>query len=144
MAYYDALIAKWATLTPGTTAAKLAQLNAITVSGSVPTSMVATGDQIANCIDWAEFNALTPARQTNILQLCAIPGKLLGGSANLSHLLPGMIVAYFPGGGPTIVALTALAQALAQPWWQASVANGGGGLQGPVTATDLIPAGGLS
>jgi hypothetical protein len=36
MAYYDALIAKWATLTPATTAAKLAQLNASTTVVSVP------------------------------------------------------------------------------------------------------------
>jgi len=118
MAYYDALITKWGTLTPGTTAAKLAQLNAITVTGSVPTSFYTTGAAILNCIDWTEFNALTAARQTNVLQMCAIPGQLLGGSSQTSHLVAGMIIAYFPGGGPTITALTALAQAAVQPWWQ--------------------------
>lgn len=141
MAYYDALITKWGTLS-GTTQSKLDQINVLTVSGSIPATIYATGDQIANCIDWTEFNALTAARQTNILQLCAIHGQLLGGSANLSHLLPGMIVAYFPGGGPTIIALTALAKAL--PWWQATVAQGGGGLSGPVGTADLALAGGLT
>jgi hypothetical protein len=33
MAYYDAFVTKWATLAPGTTAAKLAALNALTVAG---------------------------------------------------------------------------------------------------------------
>jgi hypothetical protein len=33
MAYYDALVAKWATLAPGTTAQKLAAVNALTVAG---------------------------------------------------------------------------------------------------------------
>jgi hypothetical protein len=142
MAYYTELIAKWATLTPGTTAAKLTQINAITVAGSIPTTIYSTGADIINCIDWTEFNALTDARQKNLLALCAIPGGLLGGSGQLSHMVPGMIVAYFPGGGATITALTAMAKAL--PWWQATVAQGGGGLIAPVALSDLDQAGGLS
>ena len=142
MAYYDALIAKWPTLTPGTTAAKLVQINALTVSGSIPTTIYSTGADILNCIDWTEFNALTDAKQKNILALCAIPGALLGGSGQLSHLVPGMIVAYFPPAGATITALSAMAKAL--PWWQATVAQGGGGLQAPVAPSDLVQAGGLT
>ncbi len=42
---------------------------------------------------------------------------------------------------PTITALTALAQATVQPWWQVSVANGGGGLTSPVTTNDTTEAG---
>jgi len=34
MAYHDAMIAKWATLSAGTTAQKLAQLNAATATGA--------------------------------------------------------------------------------------------------------------
>lgn len=142
MAYYDALIAKWATLTPGTTEAKLAEINAMTVVGSIPTTIYVSGAEVFNCIDWAEFNALTDARQKNMLAMCAVPGALLGGSAQTSKILAGMIIAYFSGVGPTIAALTALSRAL--PWWQATVAQSGGGLQAPVAPSDLEQAGGLS
>jgi hypothetical protein len=137
MAYYDALIAKWATLTPGTTAQKLAQINAITVTGQIPTSLYVTGDQILNCINFTEFNSLTPSLQTNILLLCATPGQLLGGSANTAHLVAGMILAAFPVAGPTVAALTALAKATVTPWWQAN------GYTSPITDADLSGAGGL-
>jgi hypothetical protein len=84
VAYYDALIAKWATLTGAT------------------------------------------------------PGQMVGGSA--SPLIGPMFVSYYAGklSGPTI---TALAQGAVVPWWQGSVANGGGGLNGPVGPNDLIAAG---
>ncbi len=121
MAYYDALIAEWPSLTPGTTAAKLAQLNALTVSGSIPTSFFVTGDQLLNCINWTEFAALTAAQQTSLLALCQTPGQILGGSGNTSHMAPGMFLAFFTNlSGPTITALTALAKATVQPWWQAN------------------------
>jgi hypothetical protein len=42
---------------------------------------------------------------------------------------------------PTVTALTALAQATVQPWWQASVANGGSGLTSPVSPGDTTAAG---
>lgn len=140
MAYYDQLITKWGTL-GGTTASKLSQINALTVTGSVPTSFYVTGAQILNCINWTEFNALTQARQTNLLQLCAIPGPLLGGSANTAFVVDGMILAYFNVAGATVAALTALAQATVQPWWQATVAQGGGGLSSAVSQSDLTAAG---
>jgi hypothetical protein len=138
MAYYDALIAKWATLTPGTTAAKLAQLNAMTVSGSVPTSFYVTGNQLLNCINYAEFKVLTAQQQSNILAVCRVPGQLLGGSANTAFIVDGMILDYFPVAGPTIAALTALAQATVQPWWLAN------GYTSPFTQPDLTAAGNLT
>lgn len=140
MAYYTALIAKWGTLSPGTTQQKLDQINAITVTGSVPTSFFTTGDQIANCIIWSEFNALTAAQKSDILQMCNL-GSLLGGSTNTTHLAPGMIVAYFGAGSGTVVALSAMASAVVQPWWQATVAQGGGGLSSPVGLGDCQAAG---
>ncbi len=143
MAYYDALIAKWATLTPGTTQQKLDQINALTVTGSVPTSFFTTGAAVLNCINYAEFKALTVQQQTNLLSMLAIPGPLLGGSANTAFMVDGMIIDYFPLAGPTIAALTALAKGTVTPWWQASVANGGGGLSSPVSTNDLLAAGGL-
>ena len=140
---YDALIAKWSTLS-GTTQSKLDQINALTVTGSIPTTLYVTGDQVFNCINWAEFAALTAQQQSNILAICQTPGQLLGGSANTTHMLDGMLLAYFPLAGPTIANLTAFAQAVTQPWWQATVAQGGGGLGGPVTNQTLVEAGHLS
>jgi hypothetical protein len=145
MAYYTALISKWATAPAGTTQSKLDWINAQIVTGSVPTTFYTTGDQILNCLDKTEFLALTAAQQSNLLLMCSVPGQLLGGSANTSHLVAGMIVAYFTNlQGPTIAALTALAKATVLPWWQAAVANGGGGLSSPVNANDLVKAGNLT
>jgi hypothetical protein len=42
---------------------------------------------------------------------------------------------------PTIAALTALAQAAVQPWWQVSAASGGGGLTAPIGTQDTTAAG---
>ncbi len=95
MAYYDAFITFWGTKT-GTTQQKLDAVNTSTVTGTVPTTLFTTGDKIANCVNFNEFNALTAAFQTNVLRLCGIPGQLLGGSANTAFLTDGMIVAYFP------------------------------------------------
>lgn len=145
MAYYDALVTKWATLSSGlTTAQKLTAINSATVTGSVPTSFYTSGDQLLNCISWPEFTVLGSSQQSNLLSLCHTPGQILGGSGNLSHMAPGMIVAYFPSSGATIASLVALAQAVVTPWWQASVANGGGGLASPVNNNDLLQAGGLT
>lgn len=144
MAYYDALVSKWATLTPGTTAQKLAQINTLTLTGSVPTSFYVTGSQILNCINWTEFAALTDAQQKNLLLLCAVPGSLLGGSGNTTFIVDGMILAYFNVAGATVAALTALAKGTVTPWWQATVVQGGGGLSSPVGLSDLVAAGGLT
>lgn len=132
MAYYDGLIAAWngatqppsgvtgTALTGLTTANKLIAVNGWTVTGSVPTTMTATGTQVLNCVVWSEFNALTAAQQSNFLMLCANSGQLLGGSANVTKILPGMIVAYFGGGSGTVANLSALAKSVTQPWWQAN------------------------
>lgn len=143
MAYYDALVAKWGTLAPDTTANKLAALNAITITGVVPTTFFTTGDAILNCLDWTEFASLTAAQQTTLLQALSTPGQIKGGAGTF---IGSMFVAFYAGklGGPTITALTALAKGIVTPWWQATVAQGGGGLNGPVTANDLTAAGGLS
>jgi hypothetical protein len=155
LAYYTALIAAWNNVTqppPGvtgtgllggdTTAQKITKVNAWTVTGSVPTVVTTTGAALLNCINWAEFNALTAAQQSNLLELCSNPGPLLGGSANVSLITDGMFLAYFTNhAGPTIANLTALAQGLTQMWWQAPVANNGGGLTAPVSLADTTAAG---
>lgn len=141
MAYYDALITKWSTLTPGTAAQKLAQLNAMTVTGSIPTTISIPGVQVFNCIDYTEFKALTDAKKSQMLAALAVPGGLLGGSANTSHLLVGMLLDFFTPGGATITALTALSKGLTQTWTSANgypdAQNGGGG----ITQVDLTNAG---
>ena len=145
MTDYSALVSKWSQLSPGSTQQKLDAINALTVTtGQIPTSLTITGIQLANCIAYSEFKVLTSAQQQNLLALCAISGPLLGGSANLTHLLVGMLLDYFPPAGLTIAALTAFASAAAIPWWQATVVQGGGGLTGPVGMNDLIAAGGLT
>jgi len=83
-------------LTGQTTAQKLININGWVNTGSIPTALYSTGDQIANCINWGELNALTAAQRSDVLGLCGIPGQLLGGSANTSLLTAGMIIAYFP------------------------------------------------
>lgn len=134
MAYYDALVTKWNTLS-GTTAQKLVLVNAATVTGSVPTSFYITGSQLLNCINWTEFAALTAAQQSNLLALCNSPGQILGGSANTSHMAAGMIIAYFSLQGATVAALTALAQAIITPWPTAN------GYSYPMTLDDVTAAG---
>lgn len=103
-----------------TTAQKLAKVNAWTVTGSAPATFYITGIQIANCINWAELAALTDAQRKDVLALCNQPGGMIGGSAQTAQLAAGMILAYFNHAGPTVAALTALAQGTVQPWWQYS------------------------
>jgi hypothetical protein len=118
------------------TAAKVAAVNGWTFTGAVPTTIYVTGAQVANCINWTEFAALTAAQQSDLLALLNSPGPLLSGSAQLAQLLPGMLLAYFTNhSGPTITALTALAAAAVQPW---TLANGYGA---GITITDAQLAG---
>lgn len=154
MAYYDVLIAAWnSSIQPpagvsGTglssaqsTIQKLANVNAWTVTGLIPTSFVTTGSALANCVNFAEFNTLTAPQQSNIMALCQISGGLLGGSTNVGLLTAGMFVTYFSTpSSPTIAKLTALAKATTQSWAQANgypFGNGGGLLYG----SDLSNAG---
>lgn len=226
MTDYTALIAAWNNVTqppPGvtgspllsgdSTAAKIAKVDAWTVSGSVPSTIYVTGNQLANCVNYTEFKGLTAQQQSNLLGLFGISGLLLGGSANTSFLTDGMIIDYFktsatiasgtynnstglvtltmsasitfgPGGNvtiagltgtgafaslngifppvsasgttvtyiappglgastitggalvpPTVTALTALAEATVQPWWQAN------GYTSPIGIGDTEAAG---
>jgi hypothetical protein len=111
------------------------------VTGAVPTTFFPTGSQILNCINYPEFKILTAAQQSNLLQMLICPGPLLGGSSNTAFIVDGMMLDYFPVGGPTITALTALAKGVTQLWWQAPVASNGGGLTAPVSQVDCTAAG---
>lgn len=141
MAYYDALITKWATLMPGTTAAKLAQINALTVPKGSPNPAILTPSQILNACVSADIAALTTAQITLLTLL------LQGGTVDASSgtTVRAGIVAIFTG-KPSLTNLAALVAPFDSPtipWWQAAVAQGGGGLSGPVSGGDLAGAGGL-
>lgn len=114
-----------------TTAEKLADLDAWTISGVIPTSIQISGAAIANAVAWSEFNALTAQQQDNLLGLFQIDGLLLGGSTNVSLLSDGMMISYFSSTTTTRANLTALAQAQVTPWWQAN------GYTSPISLTDL-------
>lgn len=141
MAYYDALVTKWGTLS-GTTAVKLAAINALTVAGAAVPMVIPTY-KIYNVIVASEFTALTAANQQlirDILNMGSVDGS--AGTA-----VRARIVAVFPNGTATFTALSALATTydIPQiPWWRATVAQGGGGLNEPVGRGDLINAGNLT
>lgn len=139
MAYYDALVAKWATLS-GTTAAKLAAINAMTVPGPVAPSIVQSY-KIYNAIVPSEFTALTAANQQLVRDILGMGVvDVSPGTSIRSRLL-----SIFPSGTATFTALASLAATFNTtiPWWQATVAQGGGGLSSPVTQADLDAVGGL-
>jgi len=141
MAYYDALIAKWATLS-GTTAQKLAAVNAATVAAPADPAIIPSY-AIYNALDPAEFVGLTAAQQQRVRDLFGMGTVDVSSGTNAR----AMLVSIFGAGTATRAALVAVVQSYenkTQPWWQASIADGGGALGSPVSVDDLIAAGGLS
>lgn len=140
MAYYDALITKWATLS-GTTASKLAQINAITVTGAaIP--MIVSSYVIYNLLDATEFTALSAANQALVRDLIGM-GTVDGSAGKPAR---ARLVAIYPS-GTTRTALNALAATYdspAIPWATATIAQGGGGLVSMVAPSDLVQAGNLT
>lgn len=117
MAYYDAMVAKWATLNPGTTAAKLAQLNASTAA--VAGKAVLAPSAIINAVVFSDLAALTQ------LQLTQMTLLLQGAAVDVSTGTPirAGIQALFAGKATTLANLAALVAPLdsvAVPWWQAN------------------------
>lgn len=140
MAYYDALLAKWPSVAGATTAAKLANLNAQTVTGSAIPMVIPTYT-IYNTIDPTEFGALSAANQQLIRDILGM-GTV---DASPGTSVRARIVAIFPT-GTTRTALNALAakyDSPSIPWWQGTIAQNGGALNGVVNQSDLT-ANGLS
>lgn len=140
MAYYDALIAKWATLTPGTTAAKLAQVNAITISTAAVPAIIPV-NKIVNAIVAADLLALT-TNQLLTLQIILFGNISVDGSPGTT--VRTVFQSLFAGKTTTLANLGALVAPYdngTMPWWQATVAQGGGGLVAPVQPSDLEQAG---
>jgi hypothetical protein len=141
MAYYDALISKWATLN-GTTAQKLSAINALTVNGAAIPMVVPTY-RIYNLIAPSEFGALTAANQQLIRDILGM--GVVDASPGTS--VRARVIAIFPSNTATFASLSALAATFDTPqvlWWQATVEQGGGGLGSRVSADDLRAAGNLS
>lgn len=118
MANYTALQNFWPSAPPGTTQSKLDWVNAQTVTGTIPTLFPVTGSQLMDCLDFTEFNSLTAAKQTTILQICAMPLMTGGQNTFIGKLFANYYSTMLQG--PTITAFTALAKAVTQPWWQAN------------------------
>jgi hypothetical protein len=142
MAYYDALQAKWLTLTPGTTAQKVVQINGLLVT--LPAiQAILSPSAILNAVVFADLAALTQLQVGQLTLLVA--GSSVDASAGTS--IRAGIQALFAGKATTLANLAALVapfDAPTIPWWQATVAQGGGGLSSRVGPSDLTAAGGLS
>lgn len=138
MSYYSDLAAKWATLTPGTTAQKLAQLNALTVAGTVPTTVFAPGHELRNAVAAADLAALS-AQATGWLAFAWGTDPIDITSGSLAYTAA---VTLFAGKTTTLNQLTAVynkyAAAPQIPWWQSVGSNG------PVSLADLQLAGNLT
>lgn len=143
MAYYDALVTKWGTLSPGTTDAKLAQINAITVAGPVP-AVIVPAYKIYNAIDPTEFVALTAGQQQRVRDILSMGTVDASSGTNVRAVLVSI---FSNASGPTRIAFAAFLasiETVALPWWQATIAQGGGALREPVGRGDLINAGNLT
>lgn len=119
MAYYDAFIAKWATLTPGTTVAKLTQINAAMANGSAIPMIIPTY-RIYNLIDTTEFGALNATNQQLVRDIL---GMGTVDSSPGTSIRARMIAVFTNASGATRVALAALAATYDTPqilWWKAN------------------------
>lgn len=118
MAYYDALITKWATLTPGTTAVKLTQLNGLTAPSATQKAILSPS-QILNAIVFTDLAAFT---QLQVSQLTLL---LAGTSvdASVGTTIRAGIQALFAGKTASLTALGALVAPFDSPtvlWWQSA------------------------
>jgi len=131
MAYYDALIAKWATLT-GTTQEKLDQINTLTVPAPAKKALLSPTDIINACV-FADLAALT---QLQVLQLSLL---LSGSTVDASPGTPTRlgIQALFNGKSATLANLGALVAPYDNPTqlWYQSVGYS------PICLGDVVAAG---
>ena len=134
MAYYDALIARWATLNPGTTQQKLAQINAQVVASGPAQKLLVPPSDIINAIAPADFAALTDLdiqRLTLLLQ-----GQVV--DASQGTLIRAALANIFTGKATTLAnfaALQAKYDTPSIPWWQAN------GYSSPISKDDASAAG---
>jgi hypothetical protein len=133
MAYYDALIAKWAQAPAGTNDQKLTWVNAQTVTGAA-IKMIVPSSEIYNRTDRGEYDALTNIKQQPIQRnLAPVTVDYSIGSA-----MRALWLTSFPAGSKT---QTNLAPYVASfdtpqiPWWKSA------GYPAAITPNDLVLAG---
>lgn len=156
MAYYDALAAKWATLS-GTTTEKLSAINTLTVAGSnadVSVSSVlgylALNGKLSNLLAYAasppagaNAQAVVAAKEVSALFSTASFTTFAMSNAAIYAGVQGFISALVADAANTGItaadmsALLALA-ATTMPWWQSA------GYTSSFNTNDLAAAGGLS
>lgn len=103
----------------GTLGQRLATINAMTVTGSVPTQFSVSATDLYGAFDAGEWHTL--AQTTNplvarIKEILALPGQIPVGSGTIANLYLFNVFATSPA---TLLKLAALAVAQVQPWWQA-------------------------
>ena len=165
MADYTALKTEWATLT-GTTAQKLAAINALTVAG--PNVDVPVADAVLFLANEGKWAALAVYGQKALASLAAggtLTTAQSAGAQFAALMQSSQFTVFKTSTSAGLTAITAMLNAVASdsasglssadvtallalaqtttPWWQAAVAQGGGGLTSPVGTADLSAAGGL-
>lgn len=119
MVDYTALIAKWPSLSPGTTAQKLAQINSLSTNSTTAIPMVIPTYQIYNLIVPSDFGALAAANQQLVRDILSM------GTVDVS---PGTsvrarLVAIFTSSTATFTAFAAAAKSYDTPpisWCEAN------------------------
>ena len=139
MAYYDALKTKWASAPAGTTQSKCDWINVQTVTGPAVRMLVQNYD-LYNHIDRTEYNALSAAQEAMVQRnLASSPVDYSPGSSTRS-----LFLSLFKAGSVTqanLAPYVAMYDTPKIPWATATVAQGGGGLNGPVSTNDAAAAG---
>lgn len=140
MAYYDALIAKWAQAPAGTTQSKVDWVNAQTVTGDALSMKAVPSAEIYNRTDRAEYEALQATKQGPLQRNLAPP------TIDFSPLSAarGLWSSTFIAGSKTLVAIKTYTDSFDTPkipWPTAPLAKGGGGLNGMVSLNDAQAAG---
>ena len=137
MAYYDALVTKWATLgSSQTTQQKLDSLNSLTLQSSTPLPLVIPPSAIINAIVPSDLATLPSSR-------VAIMSLLLSGSAvdvSKNTTIRAGLQNIFSGSSTTLANLAALAASYDAPMQSWAQQNGYNSL----SHNDLVAAGGLT
>lgn len=142
--YYDALVAKWPTLS-GTTAEKLAAINALTLAGpNVPVPVLQVMTYLRTNNLWMAIKAsATPGAQAAVDYNSDPRVQTLDVSLPIVQGMIADLVTH------SLLTQTQANEIIAMgnvgiPWWKTPVASGGGGLSGPITMADLQAAGNLT
>lgn len=138
-ANYPALAALYGSLT-GTLDARLASINAMTITGTVPTQFSVSATDLYNAFDPGEWIIIAndPAGHPlglRIKELLALPGLIPVGSGTIANIY---LFNAFAGSPATLLKLAALAVGQVQPWWRAN------GFPHPVDYGDVKTSGAVS